>query len=683
MAKKKHKLPKKQTAKSPGKRVPTWWKNKIVWLLTGIALITFIAYLPSLNNGFTNWDDQEYVTENHNITEFTPEKIKAIFTEPVVGNMHPVTMLSLAANFAISQLDAFSYHLVNLFIHIANTLLVFWLIYLFTKGNWLISGIVALLFGIHPMHVESVAWIAERKDVLYAFFFLWALVVYYQYIQPENSQKRKTGLYVGIILLALLSLLSKPAAVVLPVVMLLIDWFLGRKWHWNVIVEKLPFFALSIWIGLVTVGLQSDAGVSKIDAFTLWERIMFAGYSFTTYIWKVFLPIQLSTLHPFPKANQTMPLIFTLSPFIAAAIVGATAWSWRKTKVVVFGMLFYLITIALVLQFITVGISIVSERYTYIPYIGLFFIVAVGFDFFIKKQVSQNAKYALFAVLGVYCLAMAFLTFERCKVWENGETLWSDVIQKYPKAAVAYGNRGNVRSDNKELDKAKEDFLQAIKLKPNYHEAYGGLGTIYRKQGKYPQAIDYYNQGLAIKPDYPNALNNRGSTYYDMGKDGLALADFEKVIQLDEGMYQTYGNMGSVYGRQGNYKKAVEYFNESIAMNPQYGDAYLNRAILYTLTKEYETADRDYKMYQRITPTNQASKLYYWRGVNNIHLKRFNPALQDLNRAVQGNPNVADYYLYRSRAYKGLGDKAKALQDARKARNMGSQVEQNYIDSLK
>ena len=644
--------------------------------LLGILAITFIVFIPSLKNGFTNYDDQLYVTENALITTLSGD----IITKPVAGNYHPLTILSLALNFKISGLEPFSYHLVNLIFHLLNTLLVFYFASMISRGSMEVAVITALLFGIHPMHVESVAWVSERKDVLYAFFFIAGLITYLKY-----ARKRNMALYTATWALFLLSGASKPAAVVFPLILLLVDYFQERKPDMKLILEKAPFFAGSFFFGFLTIAAQESEAIGSFEQYPVVERIMFASYGAVMYLVKMIFPFQMSALHPYPDTSNGMPLLYMAAPLILAALMGLVAYSAKKTRVVVFGFLFYLVSIALVLQFVSVGRAIIAERYTYLAYIGPALILGFGIRYVMKdKQGSLNGiRKGIMGAIALYFAVMCYLTFERTKVWENSQTLWSDVIGKYPGDWFAYVGRGNYYFENNDLQKAFNDYNKAIALKATVYDPFVARGNLYRRNRQYKEALEDYNQAIALAPGKPASYSDRGSLYYDMGKDELALADFKKALELKSDIPEVYNNIGSVFARSGDYQKGLDNFNKSLVLNPLFADAYLNRAILYTLTGRFETGTKDYDQYFKLKKNHATADSYYWRGMNEQGLKMHQEATRSFTEAIQLGTGVGVYYLKRSEAYKATGKKSESLKDALKARQLGVEVEESYINQLR
>src|SRR6478735_8553476 len=406
-------------------RKPTRDRSFSLWL-PGVLVITGICLFPMLNNGFTNWDDDVYVINNLIIK--APDW-GAIFTSPSAYNYHPLTMLTLAFNYAISGMDPFSYHLVNWLLHILNTALVFLFIYKISGRKIFVAAFTSLIFGIHPIHIESVAWISERKDVLYSCFFLLALLQYWHFLE---TGKRPKFLYCFIFFI--LSLLSKPAAIILPFVLLLLDYWHARSFTWKVWAEKIPFLIFSLLFGFITIKVQSAEAIVGLDIYPLWTRFFFACYTIMIYTARFFVPYPLSAFHPYPSADS-LGLPILLSPIFMIALL-ILLWLKRKDKLIVFSLLFFIVNLLLVVQFVSIGLTIVSERYTYVPYIGLSFLAGIWLNKYFDSKSASFIK-AIPFIIGII---FGFISFQRTKVWKDGDTLWSDVVKHYPDAATPRSN---------------------------------------------------------------------------------------------------------------------------------------------------------------------------------------------------------------------------------------------------
>lgn len=656
------------SAKSTVPAMPKqWWRqtNTVLWI--GVVLVlTAIAYARSLGNDFINWDDPDYVYENELITSLSLENLKHIFTEPLISNYHPLSILSLAVDYAFSGIKPFGYHLSNYILHLFNVVLVFAFVRQLVLEYWrtatnagsnndeiatdnsiyqnqlqqrssIVALIVAALFAIHPLHVESVAWVSERKDMLYTLFMLPAFMCYMNYRRTGS-----TAQYVATLVFFLLSLLSKPSAVVFPMLLLSIDYLHHRTWSAKWITEKAPFFILSLIFGVITIKVQSDTAIGEFAQYSLVQRVCFASYGFTMYIIKLFFPTNQSVLYPYPTG---LPPMFMVAPLFALGIVSATVWSSRFTRIAVFGVLFYFFNVALVLQFMSVGEAIMSERYTYMSYIGLFVILAMAYDYLSQK--NSSIRTVLLGIVVVVTLAFAYKTHDRLAVWKNSEALWTNVIDQYPnRIPTAHNNRGHHRRQNGRLQDALQDLSMSIQLHPKYHLAYVNRGNTYFSLGKNDEAMADYNKALELKPDYPESFGNRGSVYFQQQRYDLAMSDYNKAIELKK----------------------------------YYPDAYLNRAVTYSVLNKHDLAKTDYDTYIGMVSDN--AKAWHWRGLACRNLKMLPQSLEDFNQAIKLDPKNGEFYLNRSYTHKDLGNIASALADVQKAQNLGQKVDATYLQSL-
>lgn len=329
-------------------------------------VVTTLVYSHSLHNEFTNWDDQDYVTENIHLKELNKENILYHFTHFHMGNYHPFTMISLSLDYK-EPLNSKSFHVTNLILHLFNTILVFLFVFFLAKNNY-IAFVTSLFFALHPMHVESVAWVSERKDLLYSFFFLIALCAYTQYI---HSDKHKVKLYIFITLLFICSLLSKGQAVILPVVFLFIDYFSDRKLNSKVLLEKTPWLFLSIFFGIVAIFAQKSSNyIQSVEVLPIIDRVLFACYGTTAYLYKLIFPFNLSCFYPYPmRIAGVYPIVLYILPLLILMLTLLVWKYFRKNKYVVFACLLFVTAISIILQLIPVGSALIADRYTYILHI--------------------------------------------------------------------------------------------------------------------------------------------------------------------------------------------------------------------------------------------------------------------------------------------------------------------------
>ncbi len=435
--------------------------NRNDWLIiAGILLITFGIFKQVETFDFlSNWDDDGYVLNNADIQEVSGENIKKLFTSAYKSNYQPVSMLTYMVEFAIfklnvRQLDVAGnpilgpdgsallsnpYHMTNLLFHLLCTFLV----YLFIKklvNRIDVAAISAFFFAIHPMHIESVAWISERKDVVYAAFFIWALIVYLNYLSKEDEHKSfwKSTTYWQLTGLFLLSILSKPMAVTLPMVLLAIDYYKERKIDINNLIEKAPLFLLSLVFGIVALKTQGGSAMDIVPDFSFIDRFCIVCYGVVFYVVKLFVPTGLASIHYYPDNSIPLPWEFYSAPILLIAI-GLIIWKAGKfRKEIVFGLAFFLFTISIVLQIVPVGHAFASERYSYVPYIGLVFIIG---KIFAWSWDTGKGKYLMAGAIGIAGFIFSYMTYTELPVWKNSLALYTNTINEYPTVAHAYWMR--------------------------------------------------------------------------------------------------------------------------------------------------------------------------------------------------------------------------------------------------
>jgi tetratricopeptide (TPR) repeat protein len=619
----------------------------LLWL-AGILAITFLAYLPSLQNGFTNWDDDLYVTNNPLLAS---PGFHAILTTPVSGNFHPLTIWSLVLNYRLSGLDPRSYHWLNLLLHLANTALVFFFVRMLSRRRFWTGVVCALVFGIHPMHVESVAWIAERKDVLFAFFYLLGLIAYLRYLDARRI------IWLGAALVTfVLSTVSKPAAVVFPLALLATDWFWRRRFAWPVLLEKVPFFGVSLVGGILTLRAQHTTG-SMVVQFSVLERVLYASDAIVQYVVKFFVPTGLSAVYPYIRVEgQGMPAKFYLGFAAVLVLLPLTVYLCRKLRPVLFGLLFFFIHVALVLQLVTVGTCILADRYTYLPYIGLTLALAWWLD---ERPPLRPLGIPVRSVLaGFFLLLLAFSAYEtwtRCRVWHDSGTLWNDTLAKYPHVYVdGYLNRGRYYLDDagRPAD-ALADFDEALRLNPDVARSWNFKGMALMRLGRADSAAVCFDRAVELKPDFAAALNNRGGIRLQRNQTAAAVEDFTRAIAADPKLFNAYANRALAYAREGDREKQVSDLAHLLSADP-----------------------------------NDPGRSVYANALGSAlqAMGRPREAVDAFDRAIQGaragDPRLPEYYLNRSASRLALGDRAGARADAEQATRLGATVPPEYRQSL-
>ncbi len=563
-------------------------KQKLI-VYIALTVVTLAVFWQVNHYDFVNFDDNLYVTENSAVqTGITLAGFRWAFSTTYYGGWNPPIWLSYMFDYQLHGLNAGGYHLTNLILHILSALLLFWLFTRMTGAIWK-SAFVAALFALHPLHVESVAWISERRDVLSAFFWMLTLCLYVYYTEKPVIKR-----YLPVLFSFFCALTSKPMVVTLPVVMILLDyWPLGRLQSqeattnltdviplstnqgkkknkakkealkgnisppdkrrlseariagiiplWQ-LWEKIPFFVLSAVISIMKI----------YDQYTLWphqyfplgSRLANAPVSFVAYLEKTFWPYDLTVFYPF---SDKLPLWQVLGATILIFVISVAVIVMAKRLPYLFiGWLWFAITLLPVIGILPIENYAMADRYTYLPSVGIAVMLAWGIPLLFKHE--DIRKKILLPASTAFLIIMAVLTWQQCGYWKNGIELWNHALQATKDNYMAYYCRGNFYyGQTKQYQHAIEDYNEVIRLKPDWAPAYVNRGNLYNGLGQYQMAIEDYNTAIGLRPDYAMAYNNRGI----------------------------------VYGELSQYQRAIEDYNTAIGLSPDYADAYSNRALVY------------------------------------------------------------------------------------------------------
>jgi len=640
---------------------PAGWSTFAIIVL----VLTAAFYFPSLSNGLVNWDDDVNLSENTNLEQVGKgakwgETISNIFDikkGAVIGNYNPLPILTFAVEKALNK-GEFSPRLIhfdNLLFHLLTTLLAMVLLWRMGIGNWgvLLGG---LLFGLHPMRVESVAWATERKDVLFGLFFFASLIYYTLYYKTQDKS-RQTKYYLLAFLFALLSCFSKVQGVTLFLSMFALDYFWARPISTKLFLEKIPFFVLFLVFGLINVQTLAAQGSfdDQLTQFSFFDRICVGTSSFCVYLYKLILPIPMSPVYPYPKP---LPLIMRFGPLGMLAAIALFVWLVRRAnRIAVFGTAFFFVNVMFLLQWKGAGQGFLADRFTYIPYFGFFALAAYYFDQYYQRGKNRTILQGGLAVL---TLVYGVWTVRQIGIWENGATLWSHVM--------VYEKEGNSLP-------------------------YVNRGQYYRGLGNYNAALADYTKAISIEKSNAEQYNSRGKTYFDMAMSGKYASQQSALIQkaLDDynlGLTQSpiknktkaeiLINRGAALGARQQFREAINSLDEGIAADSTNKNGYFNRSIaLYSAPASSQEeqmqnlirALRDYKKYLEFDPNN--FNILYESGMIQRTLNRNAEALQSLNQAIRLNPNFALAYRERARAQLQSGNKAAAQQDYQRAAQLG------------
>ena len=636
-------------------------QERMLSFLIGSIVVLMMAvlfcYSRSFHAKFTDWDDPDYVLDNSLVHKMSGDNVWKMFTGSSAVNYHPLTMLSLAIDYRRANInpetkepDPFPFHQTNIFLHLFNVMLLFVFIYYLSNKKWYVAFIVAFLFAVHPMHVESVAWITGRKDLLYTFFFIASLIAYWHY-----CRKRSWLLYCFSLLLFLFSTLSKPAAAPMFLIILLIDYYRGRlniqfskpKTYKNlfypreikILLEKIPFLVGGIIIMTITFMIQKPVAVADYGQFTILQRLLFSTYGFCAYLVKLVLPVGLSAFYPFPKVSSGGPLPspYYISLVISFVILGLVLWSEKRTKLFTFGIFFYLFMLILVLQFVSIGQTILADRYTYLPYTGVFFIIAESYSLVwtSKKHVSKIWKYSATIVLVVFLGFNLIAGYNRTTVWQNSDKLWTDVLNKYPDAVYPRKSRATHYLKNNRTAEAMKDYEKLTSMNSKDPEVYNFLGYIYSGSDEHKKAV----------------------------------SSLKRAIELDSNNSEYYYNCAISLSKMNMVNEAITYYDHAIEKKPEYNLAYLNRGLLYGETGQTDKAIGDFNFLIKKHP--ESEEYLMQRGFLKMQKQLFAEAISDFNEGIRINSKNPRLKWFAGLCYYNLKEFTKAGINVRNAADLG------------
>jgi len=538
------------------------WKYLAPALLLGL-----IVFAQTAGFDFVNWDDDLNVLENRGVTQF---ELKQIWTETVIGNYNPLPITTFAIEHALVGLDASLYHITNVALHLINVVFVF-LLGRRLRLDALAAGLLAVLFAIHPLRVESVAWVTERKDVLFAAFYFGALLLY----EKRRQQGISGNWHLGIAALFALALVSKIQAVSLPLSMLCLDYLRQRELKLGDILAKAPYFAMSLAVGLAGIYfLGADGSLEDATTYTFLDRLAVGAYAFSVYLVKAVLPYEMSPLYPYPAR---LPWEAYASFGVVLAVLGFLWVGYqRKWSAAVFGLGFFAVNVVFLLQVLGAGQGFLADRFTYVGYFGLFWLMAYGAQRLLASR-AGNTRPAVLAGLGIYILVLSLIAFQQTKIWANGGTLWAHVAAIYPSAATAWGNHGLYERDLGNVAEAERLLTRAIEVSPKRGAYLNSRGKLYFDRGDTELAIADYTEGIRREPDLTELYNNRGAAYAKTGRYSEAEADLALSLEREPDNWNGLLNRSLLLYTQGNLQAAVLDYNKLLEQRPERHDLWQER----------------------------------------------------------------------------------------------------------
>lgn len=594
-------------------------------LPTIVFILSFAAYLPALSGGYIHWDDGRHIYNNPLVYADLAENLLRIFGQTINGTYIPLTTLSFNIEYHIFGLHPATSHFINIALHGLVSILIFNLLQRFNL-SLLAAFLASVFFALHPMHVESVAWATERKDVLYSLFYLLSVLAYIDYINKPSR-----ALLMKVTVFGVLSILSKPMAVSLPWVLLLIDWWFKRPFSIKLLVEKIPIAFLIGSIAAITF-----LKLSPKPALIFPDAILIAIWSLMFYIIKFIFPYPLLPLYIPPEPVSLATPIYTIS-LITAFILIASFFLFAKHRHWRFALLWWLLSIFFFMRVNFADINIVADRFMYLPSIGFCAVIGI----LLAKLINhRTVKLIGIAITSTLIIFLGLMTFYQSRLWQDDHNLWRHVLKHEPKNSIAR-KKINFLLYNEDQERLDINLLdEAINKNPRSATAFINRGLKLIKAGQQEMAMQDFNRAITLEPQNPNGYINRGSLYNWFGKNKPALNDFNKAISLDNNDSLAYINRGIVYTQQQRFDLALTDFNQAIALSSNDRDAYYRRGIVFMQQNAWPNAINDFSEVLRINPTDQDS--LYQRAIAYKRLKQFDRAKQDLQQAFTINPSNSD-----------------------------------------
>jgi protein O-mannosyl-transferase len=627
----------------PPPQLPIGWevfRGRALWICLALIAVTAMVYAPVSHFELVSWDDPQYVGDNpHIFGGLTWQGVSWAFTAVHAGYWLPMVWLSYMLDVQINGLDAGAFHVTNLLLHLVNTILLFGLLYRLTRalgGSTFVAG----LFALHPLHVESVAWVTERKDVLSTLFWLGATWAYIGWVRRPSRAR-----YGAVLVLFALGLMAKPMLVTLPLTLLLLDfWPLGRvtagagrdqRAAWlRLVREKLPLFAVSLASSVVAYMAQRSGGaVSDFIALPLSFRVTNALVSYVAYIGKMFWPVRLAAFYPLPQTLRAGPA--AAAALILAVVSLLVLRAARGYPYLSVGWLWYLVTLMPVIGLLQVGQQSMADRFTYVPLIGLFLIIAWGTDDLLARWPGRRIPLAATAALVLAGCAAA--SQAQIQYWKNSTALWAHDLEAAGENAVAHNNLARVLYEQGKFDEAVTHYTRALQIAPENADAHNNLANAFLHRGRIEEAIAQYSLALRIQPRLAEAHNNMANALARLGKTDDAIGHYSEAIHIKPDYAEAHNGLGALQAGQGRDGDALVQYTEAVRIDPNYAEAHNNMAALLLGQGKTGEAIREFSEAARINPAKP--EFHYNLGVVLNKAGQTNEAIDQFSTALKLKPD--------------------------------------------
>lgn len=635
--------------------------DPISWLYAALIL-SFIVFIRTIFNGFVNFDDDTGILANSLYHNFSISNIIAIFQNANLGMYAPISGVLYTFLYSISNGNPLIFHLSSLILHLINIVLVFNILKNIFSEKSYIFGLVTLIFAIHPIQTESLAWAAAMSTPLYAMFYLLSIKVYLSYKSTQINIK-----YWLSIIFFVLSLLSKSAAVTLPLILLLIDYVQDEKFGIKNWINKIPFFLLALFFGVLTFITRSNEGHEislQVVQYSIFDRILMVSETLLFYFGKLLIPIGLCISYPFTKSTDGWSLIYYIAPLFLILIFYYCYKLYKNgEKQKLFGLMFYFISISVMLPIITIGnFELRSDRYNYLALIGFFIFLILIVQQIFKKQ-ETTIWFGIILTI-IYSIA----SFLRVDIWKDSFSLFSDVIQKTENQAFAYYNRGLALYQNQDYNKAISDFNKTLQIDPSFKEVYARRAFSLLKVNN-PTALQDFKLAWDQEPNNEDIMSNYAKACLTFGDLQKGVEVSNRAIQLNQKNPELYYIRGLLLATGNVPQKAIEDYSMAIALNTNYADAYVNRGNIYANQQQYEPAMADFNAALKANPKH--SRAFSNRANLNSILGKYPEAIADYSQAIAIDSKYTNAYIGRAKAYEKTGNIAAMQQDINVAKSLG------------
>jgi len=595
-----------------------------------LVVATLAAFSGARSNSFLNYDDDVYVTENpHVVNGVSGENVRWALRSTEAANWHPATWLSHMIDVELFGFDAGRHHMTSVVLHAVNAVLLFLLFVRMTGALWR-SAFVAGLFALHPLHVESVAWIAERKDVLSTLFWLLTTMAWLRWLSSKTAAR-----YALVVACFAVGLMAKPMLVTLPLTLMLLDvWPLARApYLWK---EKVPLFAMAAGSCVVTLVAQHRGGtILALSGLSLPSRVGNAAVTYGWYLGKTVWPTELAAFYPHPGAIRAWPAIVS-----ALLLVGVTALAIRlarRAPYLAVGWSWYLVTLVPVIGLVQVGLQSAADRYTYVPLVGVF--VAVSWGLAAIAEARPPLRPAVAAVSTAVLVALIPVTRAQVRHWKNNTTLFEHALAVTSSNCLAHNNLGLALAGAGQLEAAVTHYDEALRIKPDYIDAMSNRGAALHRLGRYQEAIDQLERALAVHPESPGVEVNLGNSLVATGRIDAAIEHYQRALRMRPGFYDAHQNLGLVLDNVGRHDEAITHYEQALHHRPSDAAAHLGLAAALSGAGRLDAAIPEFDAALRLKP-DYAQAYNAW-GIALAAVGRNAEALDRYDRALRLRPDDA------------------------------------------